>query len=193
MSDVGFYHLTRTGPDQALPQFLGRTLAAGQRALVLCRSAERVAALDAALWQCADPDWLPHGTAADGDADLQPIWLTTEDASPNGARFLFMIDGAQTMRMGEFDRVFDLFDGTDEFSGGSRTRALGVSKGGWSHAHLLAAGSAGLGEEGVSRGAGEVIWRGYKAPHRDVSQRPEQGRSPPPQPSGSRKQPLSQL
>ena len=114
MSDVGFYHLTRTGADQALPQLLGRTLAAGQRALVLCRSEERVAALDAAIWQCANPDWLPHGTTADGDADLQPIWLTTEDASPNGARFLFLVDGAQSMRLDEFDRVFDLFDGNDE-------------------------------------------------------------------------------
>jgi DNA polymerase III subunit chi len=114
VSDVGFYHLTRTGPDQALPQLLGRTLAAGQRALVLCRGAERVAALDAALWQCADPDWLPHGTAADGDADLQPIWLSNEDAASNGARFLFLIDGAQSTRLGEFDRVFDLFDGKDD-------------------------------------------------------------------------------
>jgi len=114
MTEVGFYHLTRTGADQALPQLLGRTLAAGQRALVLCRGEERVAALDAALWQCANPDWLPHGTAADGDADLQPIWLTTEDAAPNGARFLFLVDGAQSARLGEFDRVFDLFDGNDE-------------------------------------------------------------------------------
>jgi DNA polymerase III subunit chi len=114
LSDIGFYHLARTGPDQALPQLLGRTLAAGQRALVLCGSAERVVALDAALWQCADPDWLPHGTAADGDADLQPIWLTTEDASANGARYLFQVDGARSTRLGEFDRVFDLFDGTDD-------------------------------------------------------------------------------
>ena len=77
MSEIGFYHLTRTGPDRALPQLRGRTLAAGQRAVVLCGSSERVAALDDALWQCAEPDWLPHGTEADGDADLQPIWLTT--------------------------------------------------------------------------------------------------------------------
>ena len=114
MTDIGFYHLTRTGPDQALPQLLGRTLTAGQRAVVLCVSAERVTALDDALWKCADPDWLPHGTPADGDAELQPIWLTTDDASPNGARFLFLIDGAQTARAGEFDRIFDLFDGNDE-------------------------------------------------------------------------------
>lgn len=114
MSDIGFYHLTRTGPDQALPQLLGRTLAAGQRALVLCRSEDSMASLDAALWECAEPAWLPHGTPADGDADLQPIWLTTEDATPNGARFLFLIDGAESTRLGEFDRVFDLFDGKDE-------------------------------------------------------------------------------
>jgi DNA polymerase-3 subunit chi len=114
VADIGFYHLTRTGPDKALPQLLGRTLAAGQRAVVLCADAERVTALDAALWQSAEPDWLPHGTPADGDADLQPIWVTTEDAAPNGARFLFLLDGAHSERLGDFDRVFDLFDGKDE-------------------------------------------------------------------------------
>jgi len=81
---------------------------------VLCTGAERVKALDDALWRCTDPDWLPHGTAADGDAELQPIWLATDDAAPNGARFLFLIDGAASLRIGAFDRVFDLFDGNDE-------------------------------------------------------------------------------
>jgi DNA polymerase-3 subunit chi len=114
MAEIGFYHLTRTGADQALPQLLGRTLAAQQRAVVICGSEERVAALDAALWLSESPDWLPHGTALAGNADLQPIWLTTADETPNGARFLFLIDGADSARLGEFDRVFDLFDGGDE-------------------------------------------------------------------------------
>jgi DNA polymerase-3 subunit chi len=114
MTDIGFYHLTRTGPDQALPQLLGRTLAAGQRAVVRCASDERVAALDAALWLSADPDWLPHGTPATGDAALQPIWITTADEAPNGARFLFLIDGMGSDRLDQFDRAFDLFDGRDE-------------------------------------------------------------------------------
>jgi hypothetical protein len=35
MSEIGFYHLTRSTLTQALPQLLVRTLAAGQRALVL--------------------------------------------------------------------------------------------------------------------------------------------------------------
>jgi DNA polymerase-3 subunit chi len=114
MTDIGFYHLTRTGPDQALPPLLGRTLAAGQRAVVLCGSAERVAALDAALWLASDPDWLPHGSPASGDAEHQPIWLTHEDEAPNGGRFLFLLDGASSARLAAFERVFDLFDGSDE-------------------------------------------------------------------------------
>jgi DNA polymerase-3 subunit chi len=116
VTEIGFYHLTRTQVEAALPQLLGRTLAAGQRALVLCRNIERIAAVDAALWECAEPDWLPHGTAADGDADLQPIWIAADDTAPNGARFLFLIDGAESTRVGEFARVFDLFDGNDEAS-----------------------------------------------------------------------------
>ncbi len=113
MSEIGFYHLTRTGPDQALPQLLGRTLAAGKRALVMCATEERVAALDTALWLCPEPDWLPHGSAATGDAALQPIWLSTEDSAPNGAAFLFLVDGVSSDRLDAFARVFALFDGND--------------------------------------------------------------------------------
>ncbi len=114
MAEIGFYHLTRTGPDQALPALLGRTLAVGQRAAVVCGSDERVAALDTALWLCPDPDWLPHGSPASGNADLQPIWLDTSDSAPNGARFLFLMDGAASTRLEAFERVFDLFDGGDD-------------------------------------------------------------------------------
>ena len=139
MAEVGFYHLTRTGADQALPQLLGRTLAASQRALVLCASPERLAALDTALWLCPNPDWLPHGTAESGQAELQPIWLATADpgavGAPNGARFLFLLDGAECAGLGLYDRVFDLFDGADE-------AAVQAARGRWSAAraagHALA-------------------------------------------------------
>ncbi len=114
MSDIGFYHLTRTGAELALPALLGRTLKAGQRAVVMCGDEARVEALDAALWLCPEPDWLPHGTAAMGHADLQPIWLTHRDEAPNFAKYLFLLDGADTASLENFTRVFDLFDGRDE-------------------------------------------------------------------------------
>ena len=114
MAEIGFYHLTRTSLDVALPKLLGRVLATGGRAVVKAASDERVAALDTALWLCPDPDWLPHGTRASGEADLQPIWLTTDDEAPNGARHLFLVEGAESARLDAFERVFDLFDGRDE-------------------------------------------------------------------------------
>ncbi len=113
MSEIGFYHLTRTALPEALARLLDRTLRAGQRALVLCPDEARSQALDTALWSCPEPVWLPHGTAADGDADLQPVWLSTVPEPANGARFLFLVDGAGTEQAGAFERVFDLFDGTD--------------------------------------------------------------------------------
>lgn len=113
MTDIGFYHLTRTGADQALPALLGRTLQAGERAVIRC-APDRVAALDTALWICPDPDWLPHGTAATGNADLQPIWITEADDAPNRASFLFLLDGTGSANLDRYKRVFDLFDGNDE-------------------------------------------------------------------------------
>ncbi|WP_233142454.1 DNA polymerase III subunit chi [Gluconobacter sp. DsW_056] len=109
--DVGFYHLTRTPLEEALPALLGRTLEAGERALVRCPDAAAVMALDTALWACRDPVWLPHGTAKNGHAARQPIWLTEGEDVPNGARFLFRVDGAGEDDFAPFTRIFDLFDG----------------------------------------------------------------------------------
>lgn len=109
MAEIGFYHLTRSTVTQALPRLLVRTLAARQRALVLAASVAELDDLSTALW--AQPDWLPHGAHADGDPDLQPIWLSTEPEPVNGARYLFLTQGAGMDKLTHFDRVFDLFDG----------------------------------------------------------------------------------
>ncbi len=124
MAEIGFYHLTRSALEQALPRLLGRVLAIPARAVVLCSARERLDALDQALWTCPEPDWLPHGHVLDEDAPHQPIWLALEDeAPPNRARHLFLTDGATSARLGEYDRVFDLFDGNDEATvAAARTR-----------------------------------------------------------------------
>ncbi len=111
---VGFYHLTRTPLERALPKLLERVLAQDGRAVVIAGSEDRVEALNAALWTYDDRAWLPHGSAADGHAERQPIWLTTADENPNGATFLFLTDGAKSALMSGFSRAFDLFDGRDE-------------------------------------------------------------------------------
>ena len=126
MTEIGFYHLTRSTLPQALPQLLARTLAAGQRALVLGSDAAGLEALSTALW--AQSGWLPHGLASDGDADLQPIWLSTDADPLNGARYLFLVDGGETDRIKDYDRVFDLFDGNKRGSRGRCEGALETAK-----------------------------------------------------------------
>ena len=113
MTDVGFYHLTATTLEAALPRLLEKVLAAGQRAVVLAGSPERVEALNSQLWSYNPGSFLPHGSKADGNAADQPIWLTDQDENPNGAGVLVLTEGVRSERVGEFARCLDLFDGAD--------------------------------------------------------------------------------
>jgi DNA polymerase-3 subunit chi len=110
MAEIGFYHLTRSSFAEALPALLGRTLAVGERAVVVCAQEAQVVQLDLALWTCTAADWLPHGTGKTPHPEWQPVFLTTQDENPAGAKFLFLIGGAKA-DMAPYKRVFDLFDG----------------------------------------------------------------------------------
>lgn len=114
MAEVSFYHLTRSTLEQTLPRLLEKALQGGARCVVLAGSPERVEALNAHLWTYDAASFLPHGTARDGSAERQPIWLTDQDENPNAASMLFLTDGAQSARMADYARCFELFDGRDE-------------------------------------------------------------------------------
>jgi DNA polymerase-3 subunit chi len=114
MAEIGFYHLTATPLERALPRLLERALAEGHRVVVLAGSPERVDYLDQALWTYDDASFLPHGSARHGNAERQPVWLTTEDENPNGANMLVLVDGANSARLAEYARCCDMFDGNDE-------------------------------------------------------------------------------
>ena len=90
-----FYHLERAPLERVLPSLLEKTLERGWRAVVQSGSEERLEALDLALWTYADDSFLPHGTRKDGNAEHQPIYLTTSDDEPNGAGVRFLVDGAR--------------------------------------------------------------------------------------------------
>jgi len=113
MTDVSFYHLTTRSLDWALARLLDRVLATGKRAVVLAGSEERVEALSAQLWTFDPNAFLPHGTAKDGQAEHQPVWLTPTDENPNGAQVLVLTDGQESARLGEFERCLEVFDGRD--------------------------------------------------------------------------------
>lgn len=113
MTEVLFYHLQHRPLQQILPLLLERTLARGWRALVLAGSDARVEALNAQLWSYRDEAFLPHGSAMDGNADRQPVYLSCQYENPNRANVLFLADGADCTHIAEFDRCVDLFDGND--------------------------------------------------------------------------------
>lgn len=113
MSEIGFYHLQKSPLERVLPKLLEKTLEAGKRAVVAAGSVERVEALNALLWTYGGGSWLPHGSARDGNAEDQPVWLTAGDDNPNGATFLFLTDGRDGP-VADFERCFELFDGNDE-------------------------------------------------------------------------------
>jgi DNA polymerase-3 subunit chi len=113
MTEVRFYHLQRTTLEAALPQMLEKTLARGQRAVVMAGSPERAEALAQALWTYEERSFLPHGTPRDGRPERQPIWITAEDENPNAAQVLFLSDGARSERIGAYDLCAELFDGSD--------------------------------------------------------------------------------
>ncbi|MGI9382523.1 MAG: DNA polymerase III subunit chi [Methyloligellaceae bacterium] len=112
-TEVLFYHLERAPLERVLPQLLEKTLERGWRAVVQASTPERLDALDTLLWTYRDESFLPHGTAREGDAERQPVFLTTTDENPNDANIRFLVDGAVAADLESYLRAIYLFDGRD--------------------------------------------------------------------------------
>jgi len=118
MSELLFYHLERRTLEDVLPGLLERTRERDWRAVVRIGSAERMETLDAHLWTYSEQSFLAHGTAAEGHAARQPIYLTTEDENPNNAQVLFLVAGAQIAdwsagSLKGLSRIVLMFDGRE--------------------------------------------------------------------------------
>ncbi len=126
--EVWFYHLERTGLDQALPELLDKTLARGWRAIVRSASEDRLEHLDGWLWSYRDDSFLPHGLASEPNAARQPVLLTTTPDNPNAANALFLIDGAEPGELAGYERCLILFDGKDDDQLGQARRQWSALK-----------------------------------------------------------------
>lgn len=130
--EVWFYHLERTGLDQALPELLEKTLSRGWKALVRTAVPERVEHLDGWLWSYRDESFLPHAPADEPNAPRQPVLLTTGFDNPNAADALFLVDGAEPGELDGFARCVVLFDGADEVQlAGARALWSRIKAGGY--------------------------------------------------------------
>lgn len=113
MSEVLFYHLERQSLHDVLPILLERTLARGWRAVVQVSDPDQRDDLSRHLWSYRDDSFLPHGTPSDGYAERQPIWLTVDDDTPNGANVRFCADRAAPADPAAFERVVIFFSADD--------------------------------------------------------------------------------
>ncbi|WP_108883560.1 DNA polymerase III subunit chi [Anderseniella sp. Alg231-50] len=114
MTEVLFYHLERARLEDVLPQLVQKTLQRGWKAVVQTVDPGRLKFLSEQFWQWRDDEFLAHGSEDDGNAQLQPVWLTTSDENPNDSNIRFLVDGAQFDNPAGLDRLIILFDGNDD-------------------------------------------------------------------------------
>ncbi len=111
MTEIRFYHLTRSPLETVLPRLIGKVLEQTRKAVILAGSDERAEQLSMLLWTSSRDSFLPHGSKADGFPERQPVWLSGEDENPNGADIAFLVDGAKTANPGAYSLCCTLFDG----------------------------------------------------------------------------------
>ena len=116
MTRIDFYHLQKGNIEDTLPKLLEKAYALGKKILVKIGNEERVEFINTHLWTYDEQSFLPHGSKKDGNADMQPVWLTAQDDNPNDASILFLADGAKASidNVAAFERVLNIFDGNNQ-------------------------------------------------------------------------------
>lgn len=114
MTDINFYHLTKSPMGKALPKLLEKVVTSGARAIVIAEDDERLQQLNKELWTYTTKFFLPHGTKEDGYSEDQPLYLTVNYENPNGANILAIVDDAEVKDLEKFDRCLYMFDGNKE-------------------------------------------------------------------------------
>lgn len=114
MGVVMFYHLTRSSVEETLMTLLPRALAQGWQVMIRGTDAAALERLDARLWLDEAHPFLPHGLQGGKHDAVQPV-LIGQGPVANGARGVFLIDGAETTveEARPRERVWLLFDGAD--------------------------------------------------------------------------------
>lgn len=113
---IDFYHLQKQTLDAVLPLLVAKAYQLGKPIKVKIGNEIRVDFINSLLWTYSDESFLPHGSRKDGSAELQPVWLTSDDDNPNHAVYMFLVDGACATidDIQKYERVFNIFDGNNQ-------------------------------------------------------------------------------
>ncbi len=118
VEEIGFFHLTRSPLERALPRLLQQLLARGERVFLKCADAETAETLDRFLWTFDPDSFLPHGRVGEGRESDQPVLIGWQDTPPaNSATVAVVVAPAELPAVPVarcFRRIAYLFDGHDE-------------------------------------------------------------------------------
>ncbi|MDX1948995.1 MAG: DNA polymerase III subunit chi [Rickettsiales bacterium] len=111
---ISFYQLSSSPIEQALPVLLEKILSTGNRAVLLCKNKDLLKELDKSLWAVGGTRFLPHGTEDEDFKAEQPIYLTSANDNPNGAKFLVNIGILDDDFYQNFERTLVIFNQADK-------------------------------------------------------------------------------
>lgn len=114
MTEIRFYHIQKKSSEVTVFELAERALTRGHRILIRVKDEADAARLNDFLWINNPDSFLPHGTDSDGNADLQPVFLTATNDNPNKSDVLFLMPGSESTGVEAFTLVCDILDGRDE-------------------------------------------------------------------------------
>ncbi|MAQ70694.1 MAG: DNA polymerase III subunit chi [Alphaproteobacteria bacterium] len=113
MTEIRFYHLTKKPLDQALPDLLSRAMETGKKILIQMNDEAQIKPMSDHLWVCRRNGFFPHGIKGDSDAEMYPVWLTSENDNPNKSETLILTNVADREDADKFGLVCEMFDGNN--------------------------------------------------------------------------------
>jgi DNA polymerase-3 subunit chi len=102
------YHYSVSSLEKVLPKLLEKVLTSNQKAVVIAASETELKMIDTFLWTFSKSVVIPHGTNEDGNAPLQPIWLTCTEENPNQAEVLVVIGDLKPSYIHTFEKALIL-------------------------------------------------------------------------------------
>lgn len=114
MTEVFFYHLETSTPQQALPELLEKTVQKGWRGYVHGLEDDKIEALDTHLWTYKPQVFLAHGRESEPLAARQPVLLGTSGDMVNKPDVYVSISPANLPDISGLSRCLIVFEGADE-------------------------------------------------------------------------------
>lgn len=111
---IDFYHLRDADLATPLAMLAHKTAASGHRLLVLGVK-DSFAAISDKLWSFRPDSFLAHDSDGADGYEHASVWLSSDvGANQLGARYAALTAGLEPPDIQQFERIFNLFDGTSE-------------------------------------------------------------------------------